>query len=347
MPDKQKKKKASAVTPAEKKLFNQMRYDEAHPTKKNLAQEAGDQAKVDKLVPFDTHPDAASLIKAGMPKDRAEQLARSLAPSHPAVTQSTPQGATPYTTNPTTPAQFAADDLYAAGLPNTASNEKLLEAQMTEEGMPGSENNPLATSVQEPGSSAVNSAGVQDFPTAAEGVAAQGETLQQPNMSSIYQALKSGTATPQQYAQALAASAYEGNDAVANAAYAQNFLADAGQPESTFPGGGPSAGSFVDTGSGSAALAQAASASPFTNLSGLFGASGSPGTAASSQSLQNALAGLSSPSAQNTLTANTSQAPGSPDQTPSQAQQTSVNPASLYQAQLLAQLPGIKPGGAG
>lgn len=280
----------------------------------------------------ESHPEVQALVNAGVSPERITALAQANGVSHPAI-----QG---FTADPTDPTQYAADILTQAGLPNTAENEKLLETQMTEEGMPGSEDNPLATTVTEPGSKSINSAGVQAFPTGAEGVAADAQTLKQANMASIYKALQSGNATPQQYADALAASSYEGSSKAANAAYANAFLKDSGDPEQSFPTGGTSDSSSLSY--GTQALTDAMSENPYASLANTIP---TLGTQASNYALQSALSGLSAP-AQTALLANTSQAPGSPDQTPSVAQQTTVNPASTYQAQLAAMLPGIKPGGS-
>jgi hypothetical protein len=284
------------------------------------------------------HPDAKALIAAGIPESTVSALAKAYAPSHPAAnpayaaaTTGSNKG-TGVTSDPTDPAQYAADTLLEAGLPDTADNEKLLEDQMTEEGVPGSENNPLATSRTAPNSTSVNSDGVQAYPTLAEGATAESETLTQPNMSSIYNALKSGTATPQQYAAALANSDYEGDNPSANAAYANSFLTDAGDPTTQFNTASPSTS---DPELGTDALAQASG----TNLfSGLNSTIPSLGTQSATSSLQSALQGIGGSASQATLQANTSDAPGSPDQTNSQTQQTTVNPASTYQAQLAALL---------
>jgi hypothetical protein len=309
------------------------------------------------------HPEAKALVAAGIDPKRVEQLTNTHAPEHPAATAAPVPGAgTGFTQTPSSPAQYAADVLKEANLPDTASNEKLLEEQMTVEGMPGSENNPLATSVQMTGSQGINSAGVQEYPSLAEGATAEAATLEQPNMSSIANALKSGTATPQQYAAALAASSYEGYDPAANAAYANSFLTDAGQPEQSFPGGGSSGGgggsggasgggssgissnSYGGTTGAAATLADAAASPLFPGLSNLIGTSTSPQT---NQSLQAALSSLSANPEAATLSANTANAPGSPDQPASESQKTAVNPAALYQAQLAQLLPGIVPGAAG
>jgi len=326
-----------------------------------------------------SHPDVQSLAKAGLHPTRTAQLANTHGVSHPAVPSSftkiynpdgTVKGITPPAsmTNPgtgaslapSTPAQYAADVLLQAGLPDTASNEKLLETQMTEEGMHGKGNNPLATTVGK-AYPTLNSAGVRSFPNLATGATEEAQTLQQSNMASIFDALKSGTATPQDYAKALAASSYEGLNPgaqAANNAYAAAFLSDAGLPTSDFSAGG-STGTTASSGgvpagtatygssgvpAGTAAIQAAAQSNPFSALGSLIPGLG---TQSSDQSLQGALASLGSGAAQNTLTANTSQAPGNPDQSPSSAQQTAVNPASLYQAQLAALLPGIKPQNVG
>jgi hypothetical protein len=288
-------------------------------------------AKKKKKTLDTSHPEAATLIKLGITPARLSKLSEPT--SHPASADPTEPTATP-----SGPAQYAADVLKDAGLPVTSDDDKMLETQMTEEGMPGGENNPLATDLPGPGSMAVpgNPDGVQEYPTLAEGAQEEADTLKGSNMASIYAALKSGDPTAQQYAAGLAGSQYEGDNPAANAAYANAFLKDAGQPEQAFPSGG---GSTL----GSEALASAMSSNPFSSLSGVIP---SLGTQTANTSLQSALAGLSSGAAQQTLAANTSNAPGSPDQTPSVAQQTAVNPASLYQQILAQQLPGIVPGSA-
>jgi len=355
------KSKASAdsLTPQENAIFNQMHRDigeegKASPSqlKGLIKQVTADQAEEGALTGL-SHPDAQQLLKAGIPESKVKALTQKYAPSHPAAAPSAgysqaTKGAnagTGVTANPTDPSQYAADVLTEAGLPDTASNEKLLEDQMTVEGMPGSEDNPLATSEPEAGSSTVNSAGVQEYPTLAEGAQAEAQTLDQPNMKSIYNALLSGTATPNQYATGLAASSYEGSNPAANAAYATSFLQDAGQPTTNFPGGSASSGydsglqGLVDSGASQALTDQAASTSTGAGLS-----IPTLGTSMSNSSLQSALAGLSDPASAQTLAANTSNAPGNPDQTPSQAQQTSVPSAAQYQQALAALIPGIRPG---
>ena len=346
VPDPPKKKKAAPkkksddLTTQENSIFKQMHSDiseegKASPAKlKKLTQQVDeDQYKEDALTGM-AHPDAQALIKAGVPKDTVSALAKQYAPTHPAAATAANKG-TGMTSDPTDPAQYAADVLSMADLPDTASNEKLLETQMTEEGMPGGEDNPLATSLAEPGSSSVNSDGVQEYPNLFEGATAEANTLKQSNMQSIYDALKPGTDTASQYAQALANSAYEGYNPSANAAYANSYLTDAGQPEQSFPGGGASSGAGGGSTLGNDALAQASSTNLFSGLNSVIPTSGTSGA---NTSLQSALAGLSSSPEQATLSANTSDAPGSPDQTNSQTQQTNVNPASTYQAQLAALL---------
>ena len=299
------------------------------------------------------HPDAKALIAAGLPPSTVSALAKAYAPSHPAAAANPAYAAattgstkgTGATADPTDPQQYAADVLTEAGLPDTADNEKLLETQMTEEGMPGGENNPLATTVTEPGSTSVNSAGVQDFPTLAEGAQAEASTLKQKNMQSIYDALTSGTETPSEYAAGLANSSYEGSNPSANAAYANAYLTDAGDPTTQF--NTATGGGATGTGSelGTDALAQAAGTNSFAGLSSVIP---SLGTQAGTSSLQSALQGIGGSASQATLAANTSDAPGSPDQTNSQTQQTNVTPASTYEAQLQALLgKNVQAGSAG
>ena len=335
--------KKGGLTPAENKLFNQMSGDikkegKANPKQlKGLVQQiATDQYKEDALTGL-SHPDAQALIKAGIPEATVQHLASQYAPAHPAG-----QG---ITTDPTNPAQYAADVLLEAGLPDTSSNEKLLETQMTEEGMPGGEDNPLATSLAMPGSKSVNSDGVQEYPNLAEGAQAEAATLSGSNESALYNALKPGNATDQQYAAALANSNYEGlggSSNPANVAYGQSFLTDAGQPSTSFAPGGAS-GAYSGAAASSPALSQAMGTNLFAGLNSTIPQLGTQGA---NQSLQSALAGIGS--TQGTLTANTTNAPGSPDETPSQAQETAVNPQANYQAQLAALLgKNIQAGTAG
>jgi hypothetical protein len=279
------------------------------------------------------HPDAKALRAAGIPADRVKQLATLHVPSHPVAQGSA--DATPFTTSPSDPAQYAADVLQLAGLPVTADDEKMLETQMTVEGMPGNENNPLATSKNEPGATSVNSDGVKEYPSLIEGAQAEASTLDQSNMKSIYDALKSGDPTANQYASALANSSYEGSNPAANAQYSESFLKDSGEPESAFPASITSAAAGTDSSyGGSDAIGTSQGTNLFSNLSSVIP---SLGSSAASSSLQNALAGLGS-SAGTTLAANTTDAPGSPDQSNSQTQATNVNPAATYQAQLAALL---------
>jgi hypothetical protein len=286
------------------------------------------------------HPDAKALVAAGIPASTVSALAKAYAPSHPAAAANPAYAAATtgstkgsgVTADPTDPAQYAGDVLTEAGLPDTASNEKLLETQMTEEGMPGGEDNPLATSVKEPGSTSVNSDGVQEYPTLAEGAQAEASTLKQSNMKSIYDALDSGSETPSEYAAGLANSDYEGDNPSANAAYANAYLSDAGDPTTQFNSGSAVTG---DPSTATEDLAAASSSNPFSGLSTTIP---SLGTQSATSSLQSALQGIGGTASQQTLAANTSDAPGSPDQTNSQTQQTNVNPASTYQAQLAALL---------
>jgi len=340
---KPKKAAPDGLSKQENAVFKDMRSTIANEAKaspaqlkKDVARVAIDQAQADNLTGL-AHPDAKALLAAGVSADRVKALTAAHAPSHPAAAD--PNAGTGATATPSSPSQYAADVLTEAGLPDTAGNEKLLEIQMTQEGMPGGENNPLATTVQEPGSSGVNSAGVQQFPSLAEGAAAEAQTLQQSNMSPIYAALKTGKATPGDYAAALAGSAYEGYDPAANAAYANSFLADAGQPTQAFNTGGAAqpysgAGGSV----GASALGQAMGTNSFAGLNSVIP---TLGTSASNNSLQSALQDVGT---QTTLAANTSNAPGSPDQTPSQQQQTNVPNASTYQQAIAALLPNIRPG---
>lgn len=254
-----------------------------------------------------------------------------------------------YVTNPQDPKDFAKDILIAAGLPDTADNISLLQRQMSEEGMPGSENNPLATTLPEKGSKSVNSVGVQSYPTADEGVVADAATLQ--GMGSLMAALKSGNATPQDYATALENSNYEGTGGAsnpANVAYGQAYLGDT--PEKSFGGGGGTGGGTVssipDESGQVAAGQQIANTSPSSLFQGLATLIPSISNMGGSQSLQQALSGLSTASNQGTLTANTTNAPGSPDAPNSQQQQTSVPNAAQYQQLLAAILPNIRPGAA-
>jgi hypothetical protein len=126
-------------------------------------------------------------------------------------------------------------------------------------------------------------------------------------------------------------------------AYAGSGATPQGQSFLDYIGGGSAGGTASgSTDSGAQALSSAAGSNLFGNLPNL---GGTPAT--TTQSLQSALAGLSSNAEQQTLAANTSNAPGSPDRPASATQQTNVNPASQYQALLAALLPGIAPGSAG
>ena len=319
----------------------------------------------DQIAYDEAHGDLQALKAAGVPIPRAVQLAHAHGVVHPAIGKGKQKitsdsgknpspgfsqavkgknAGVPVAADPTDPAQYAANTLVMAGLPNTASNEALLERQIQEEGVPGSEDNPLATTQKEPGSSAVsgNSAGVQEYPDLEEGAYAEAQTLKEPGFSSLYQALLGGTDTPQQYAQALENSNYEGlggSKDPANVAYGQAYLGDS--PASSFASG--STPIATDTAlDGTAALSQAMGTNSFSNV----GSATIPqlGSTGANQSLQSALAGLSSSPESQTLAANTSDAPGSPDQTNSQTQQTSVPTSAQYQQALAALLPNIRPG---
>lgn len=362
------------LTPQEQHLYDQIRQDfkqagTASPKKlkRLMQQEAVDQFEVDELTGMG-HPEAQDLIKAGISADRVKEIVAKYAPHHPAAGGTQPSGAAPaqptadpaggtgFTENPKTPAQYAADVLKESNLPDTPENERLLEIQMAVEGMPGGENNPLATSLAGPGSKSVNSAGVQEYPTLAEGATEEAATLMQPNMSSIYDALKSGKASPQDYANALAASSYEGYSPSANAAYANSYLSDAGLPEQTFPGGGASAGYSGVSGSpmsgyssspGADALAAAAGTNLFQGLNNLFG-SNTPGM--TSNNLQQALSQLTSNPETASEQADTTNAPGSPnrqDPAVTKTNQVPVQNTAAVQAILQQMLPNIVPGSAG
>jgi hypothetical protein len=459
------------------------------------------------------HAEAQVLIEMGIAPNRVADLAKRHAPGHPAAGPPDRGGGagtpTPsnvpggpgnagvgVTTNPSTPGQYAANVLAEMGVPDTKSNEQLLMNQMQIEGMPGSENNPLATSLPVTGSSAVNSAGVQAYPTLAAGAQAEAATLSQPNMATIKKVLQSGTASAQDYANALASSSYEGSDPTANAAYAAKYLAAAGSPAASgvvdpagagltlgrtdqgvdwrgtgplyatgagtiesvktgdtgwpggtfidlrlanppdpshsdvyyaedinpavkageqvaagqqvgtatvgssgielgwgnpaaigqplnqvtqgayggtgatpqgqsfldyISGGSAGAGGTVDTGAGGGgggtgaagsttgttgaqAIADAGATNLFANLPNLYGVGT---TGQSAQSLQQALSGLAANPEAATQLANTTNAPGSPDQPASESEKTKTPTAAQYQAILQALLPGITPGSAG
>jgi hypothetical protein len=304
--------------------------------------------------------EAQAYIKGRVSTPAAQDAAQS---AIAAVAQSDPTAGI----DPNDKAQvYAAAVLQDAGLPVNADNIKLLETQMKLEST-GAENNPLATTVTGPGSTSFNSVGVQNFPTEAEGEAAAAQTFKQQNMKTIYDALATGTATPEQYATALSQSAYEGSsDPAANAQYAQGFLQDYGLSDTAFTpmtsnapaggggggaGGGGGGGGGATTGGGSTGGQSALAAllnnptsldpSVISNLAGLGnsffaalggGASGTPSGTASDIA------------AQSTLAANTTNAPGSPDQTPSQQQMTNVPTGQQYQNALMALIPNIRPG---
>jgi hypothetical protein len=333
-PPKKAAPKKPSLTKQESSVFNDMSNTikaegKANPKqlKADVARVAEDQAKEDNLTGM-AHPDAKALVAAGVPEDRVKALTTANNVAHPANTG--------FTVDPSNPKQYSADVLSLAGLPVNADNEGLLEQQITEEGMPGGENNPLATSLKESGSKSVNSDGVQEYPSLLEGAEAEASTLKQKNMSSIYDALLSGNETPAEYAAGLANSDYEGlggSSNPANVAYANAYLGD---PAATsFASGGASSGVAGGTDLGTDALSQASSSNLFSGLNSTIPQLGTEGA---TSSLQSALAGLGSTASQQTLAANTSDAPGSPDQTNSQTQQTNVNPAATYQAQLTALL---------
>ncbi|MHB1472484.1 MAG: hypothetical protein ACYCV4_02475 [Dermatophilaceae bacterium] len=75
---------------------------------------------------------------------------------------------------------------------------QFLAAQAQVEAVPPGENNPLGSTLPEPGSATINSAGVQAYPTAAEGAQATAALLQQPNMRAYLSPLtKSGSTLTQ------------------------------------------------------------------------------------------------------------------------------------------------------
>lgn len=84
-------------------------------------------------------------------------------------------------------------------------------------------NNLMGTSLQVDGSTSTNGDGVQAYSTWQAGVYALTSMLEQQNMAPMYTALYKN-ASPQDYANALAGSNWEGSDPGANQAYAQSFL---------------------------------------------------------------------------------------------------------------------------
>lgn len=81
------------------------------------------------------------------------------------------------------------------GAPDTPGNLRSLEAWYPHEWPswpPGAENNPLDSTLPMPGSSAINSVGVQNYPSAAEGARATAETIRNGNYPRIVRDLVNG-----------------------------------------------------------------------------------------------------------------------------------------------------------
>jgi len=86
---------------------------------------------------------------------------------------------------------FAHSLLATIGAPQTAANVNSILAWINHEGGGGT-NNPLNTTQAMGNSTSFNSAGVQNFPTLAIGVAANAKTLMYPAYAEILAALRSG-----------------------------------------------------------------------------------------------------------------------------------------------------------
>lgn len=102
-----------------------------------------------------------------------------------------PVGSVPYRSNPSRQ-QEATDILTAAGLPTTEANIAVITTMARGEGMSASTNNPLATTQQEPGSSSINSVGVQAYTSYAEGVSATARTLLNGNYNRMVALMRTG-----------------------------------------------------------------------------------------------------------------------------------------------------------
>lgn len=102
-----------------------------------------------------------------------------------------PVGSVPFRNNPTRQ-QEAQDILAAAGLPTTEANVAVISTMARGEGMSAQSNNPLATTQQEPGSTAMNSVGVQDYTSYQQGVAATARTLLNGNYNRMVALMRQG-----------------------------------------------------------------------------------------------------------------------------------------------------------
>lgn len=86
---------------------------------------------------------------------------------------------------------FAAELLSTMNAPNTTANINSLNGWFGREGT-AAQNNPLATTQTEPGSTTFNSDGVQNFPTQAVGITATAATLNNGRYPAIVMALQAG-----------------------------------------------------------------------------------------------------------------------------------------------------------
>jgi hypothetical protein len=121
------------------------------------------------------------------------------APSAGAPAPAAPAAAAPATAAEVDRQAFATQVLTGLGMPVTSANVNFLIAWMQREGGGGA-NNPLNTTLQYGGSTSLagNSAGVQNYASAAIGVQATIQTLQSAAYGDIRAALKTGKADPNQ-----------------------------------------------------------------------------------------------------------------------------------------------------
>lgn len=151
-------------------------------------------------------------------------------------------------------ATWAADLLAVLGAPASSLADPriaFLAAQEQEEGnQPGTatykrEHNPLSTSLAEPGSTSINSSGVQAYPSFAEGLEATASTLRQPSDASYLKALTTPGETLAGLEKGLAASSWAGTAPGATGGYAAtvaSIAADYAPPSDTSAQGGVGTG---------------------------------------------------------------------------------------------------------
>ncbi len=167
--------------------------------------------------------------------------------------------------NPSSAEQWAIDYLDYIGAPAKSANDPrvkfLVGWQQMEGNQPSTntyatEHNPLSTSQPEPGSSAINSAGVQGYRNIATGLQATQTTMQQSFDSPIYNELRNPNANIPSLSAALAGSNWSGSGGNSSGetsyAYSVGSTASGGAiyPPDVTPSSGGQSGSVSGSGNG-------------------------------------------------------------------------------------------------